>query len=387
MNGVPFVQGIKTKLDGLVHKVLGKDYIAWATAVQLAGRPHQEVLFPDGNTFMPLFGGGIVAVRQGKQVVYRPILGKNGSPIPVANITSRDVSDSINRCRSKAIAMVNGVGLSLFAGLGGRVAKFVNEVGVKPDTEDLSTVQPMVVKTEGKAPFIRWAAALAAMRLTDPDSYWEVEFSEYPDPDTGEIRKLPVFRSGQGWMVGVTVHWKGMTHTEWAAITGHAMVMTKNGEKRLDHQPLLNPDAPDWNKAVMRCLTKAIALLTGYGINIYAKEDIESLKAEVLQPKSKEQQPQDAQPTAQEAPEQPENPPQAVQETPPQSPISEQVEMVKRQILALKEVPPQERVGRLESARQFVKTTFKDEVALEVLNRAIEEVSKSLGETQMGGDV
>jgi hypothetical protein len=65
--------------------------------------------------------------------------------------------------------------------------------------------------------------------------------------------------------------------------------MTSKGMKKMDHQPLTKPTTHDWNSAVMRCMTRAVAVVTGYGLSVYAREDVESLlreppvKAETVQ--------------------------------------------------------------------------------------------------------
>ncbi|RME56525.1 DUF1071 domain-containing protein [Candidatus Parcubacteria bacterium] len=312
---------------------------------------------------------------------------------PVTTPTSRDIGDSINRCRAKAVAMVNGVGLSLYAGYGDNVVGFIKALGVKPDTEDLSSVQPLLSQKGGRyaKPYLSWAAALAAMRITDPDSYWELEYSEFTDPETGEIVKAPVFRAGSGWMVGVTIHWRGISHTEWLPVMGVREVMTKNGPKKLDHQPITDPNINEWNTAVMRCLAKGIAIATGYGISVYAKEDIESLKAEVIggpaqqQPKPVVESPVTTAPpeTVSSVQQEPAVEQAAVTQEPPQIPNSEQIEMVRKQILSLKEVPEEDRRNRLAMAVDFVERTFQaDQVALDILAQALEEVASTLPEAK-----
>jgi hypothetical protein len=83
-------------------------------------------------------------------------------------------------------------------------------------------------------------------------------------------------------MVGVKVTYRGVEYTEYLAIMGVLEVQTKKGPKKLDNQPLRNPTSHDWNRAVVRCLTKAIALATGYGLSVYAKEDLADLEMRFL---------------------------------------------------------------------------------------------------------
>ncbi len=289
-----FIEGIKTPIQGLVKyiknnegKVLS-EYIPWATALQLAGRPPQEVIQFDGLPYLPMLGGGVVAVKQGEQITWLPIMDSRYNPIPQEAITSRDISDSISRCRAKSVAINNGIGISLHAGWGENtiaLTKALGHSGVTPDAEELSEVQPLISHKNQHAPYIQWAVALAALKITDPDAWWEVKTHEFTSSRTGEMRKLPIFKAGHGYMVAVTIHWKGLEHTEWLAITGFAK--NKNG-KNQDHQPLHNPSVTDWNKSVMRCLAKGIAVLTGYGISVYAHEDApENLQREPVRKKGK----------------------------------------------------------------------------------------------------
>lgn len=280
MSSKTFIEGVKTPIKGLVTEADGLSYLPWATAVALAGRPEMVVEWPPHLSF---FGGAVVCVRQGAQKTFLPVLDGQNRPIPSDRVTSRDLSDTINRCRAKSAAMVNGVGLSLYAGYGEDVVGFLRALGVKPDS-DLSSVEPLTSTKGGKsgATYVDWASSLAAARITDPDFHWEVVFNDVPDPDTGEIRSLPFFPAPIGFLVAVSVTYKGMHHTEFLPIMGVTEVQTRNGLKKMDHQPLTQPNVFDWNRSVMRCLAKAIAVVSGYGLSVYAKEDVERLQVQPL---------------------------------------------------------------------------------------------------------
>lgn len=304
-----FIEGIKTPFAKSVstYQVNTKDgpkefgYLPWALALALADRPAQEVVEHEGAMFVPVFGGCVVGISQKigsagrEQVTWLPVLNGANQAMPEARVTSRDLGDTINRCRAKAAAMVNGVGLALYAKGEVNTVKFVKSLALMPDS-DLTQAAPVISSSEEKnGEFIDWPHAIAAARLTDPEFHWEVVFKDVVDKTTGVVGLRPYFRMGQGYGVAVRVTYKGCTHTELLPIMGFAEVVLKSGEKkRLDHQPLPNPDCHDWNRSVMRCLTKAISLASGYGLNVYAKADVTDLTVEPLQPKQ--------QPAAPEAP-------------------------------------------------------------------------------------
>lgn len=292
-----FTDGIKTPFGKSIKYITVQTkegekkfpYLHWALALALADRPSQEVVeTPEGAFVHPVFGGGVVGVRQLvadgiEQVTWLPILNGANQPTPEAKITSRDVSDTINRCRAKAAAMVNGVGLPLWADGLEDLVVFLSSLGVKPD-DDLGLVKPYVMTSPKKnGEFMDWPYPLAAARITDPKFHWEVVFRSVIDKTTGEVGMRPYFPMGNGWGVSVCVTYKGKKHTETLPIMGFLEVQTKNGPKMLDHQPLSTPKADDWNRTVMRCLTKAIAYQSGYGLSVYAKADnVEDLHVEPL---------------------------------------------------------------------------------------------------------
>ncbi|HEX7324475.1 MAG TPA: DUF1071 domain-containing protein [Rhodanobacteraceae bacterium] len=334
-----FIDGIRTPFKQYVRRREVKTkkgpvvthHIPWAAGIALADRPQQTILRPERSSFAwPVFGGLAVGVSQKvgehDQATWLPVLDGANRAIPAARATCRDISDTLQRCRAKAVAMVQGVALPLYAhgavtskqpnGFTRRepavytedVAAFLRHLRVKPDS-DLSTVDPVVNSEDEKnGDFIDWADALAAVRTTDPDFHWEVEFGEVIDTDTGEVGQRPYFQLGIGYAVAVDVTYKGIMHTELLPIMGFADTETKHGIKKLDFQPLVNPTAHDWNRSVMRCLTKAIAVVSGYGLGLYAKADTEVMHVEALTPRHKAEAPEQEVPKAETPAAAPEDP-------------------------------------------------------------------------------
>ena len=89
-----------------------------------------------------------------------------------------------------------------------------------------------------------------------------------------------------GWMVSVRVVYKGDEHTEWLPIM--TSFEPAQGDKE-GFQAMLEPTVADWNRAVMRCLAKAIAVASGYGLSIYADEVVSALHVLPLQSKKVKQ--------------------------------------------------------------------------------------------------
>lgn len=284
-----FLKNLSLDLSKFTKKVGDSEYLPWATSLNLACSPRlSSVRFGRGRPYLKLFGGVLVAVDQavegGEHVqrTYLPILDNRYAPVPVERVTSRDISDAVNRCRARSVATVSGIGLSLYSPCGADGAWFVEALKVTPDS-NLSEVDELRERKEIKdkqgnvksvQEYLGWHTALSAARITDPNFHWSILEFEEPDPATGELATIPACQvdTGKGWMVAVKVCWKGREHIEWLPIMGIAMVQTKNGIKPLDHQPIEDPNVMQWQQAVMRCLAKAIAICTGYGIKMYAGE-------------------------------------------------------------------------------------------------------------------
>lgn len=290
-----FIENAARNVSANVASVLGAKYLPWATAWTLAGRPGQTVaLTSNGQVIHEIFGGAVVAVDMalpsGKiQRTWLPVLNPKNQPIDYAGVTSRTAHDTVQRCRVKALATCHGVGMSLYVGFNGDGDQFVQAMNIGPDT-DLSKVQALASQKidpkTGKvlAIYLDWAVALAAARMTDPDFYWEV--GRHPNMITGETDAL-YLQVNNTFMVSVNLTYKGVTHTEYLPVMGTLPVQTSKGIKNMDYQPLVDPTASDWNRAVMRCLAKGIAVLTGYGLSLYANEDLTDLDGE--RPESEQQ--------------------------------------------------------------------------------------------------
>ena len=125
-------------------------------------------------------------------------------------------------------------------------------------------------KTENKngLTYLSWAWAWAEFKKVCPDATYEVvKFNGLPyayDPNTG-------------YMVYTTVTADGITHEMWLPVmdgNNKAMksepyiVKTKYKEIRVEAATMF-----DINKAIMRCLTKNLAMF-GLGLYIYAGEDL-----------------------------------------------------------------------------------------------------------------
>lgn len=271
-----------------VKQADGASYIPWATQLALAGRPTIQIVQVRGSgPVREIFGGGVVAADQltegGKRVqrTWLPVQGFKSEAVPFSEIHGRHLGDAISRVRARSIATVTGLGISLYTPCGGDGTHYVDVLGVLPDCNDLTKISPLIdEKRDDKtgrvvSRYLGWFNALAAARITDPDFCWEVLDFPHINRDTGEVIDLPAQKCpGVGWMVAVRVTWRDIEHTEWLPVMGFGRVATRNGDKNLDHQPLPQPDANDWHKAVMRCLAKAIAIATGYGLEMYA-DDVE----------------------------------------------------------------------------------------------------------------
>ena len=116
--------------------------------------------------------------------------------------------------------------------------------------------------------YLSWAWAWAEVKKKYPDANYEIE----------KFNGLPyVFDELTGYMVYTKVTIEGVTHEMWLPImnsNNKAMkatpykYTTKSGERTVEAATMF-----DVNKAIMRCLTKNLAMF-GLGLYIYAGEDI-----------------------------------------------------------------------------------------------------------------
>ena len=134
----------------------------------------------------------------------------------------------------------------------------------------------------GKAlTYLSWTWAWAEVKKRYPDANYEIE----------KFNGLPyVFDELTGYIVYTKVTIEGITHEMWLPVMdskNKAMkavpytYQTKKGEKTVEAATMF-----DVNKAIMRCLTKNLAMF-GLGLYIYAGEDLpeaekEEAKADAL---------------------------------------------------------------------------------------------------------
>jgi len=236
----------------------GLSYIAAATAMRLAGRPEVRFVDFDGKPYLEMLGGSVVAVDlqvpgiDKTQRMWLPVMDQDNNPLLLKNTKVTDINNSRQRCLVKAIAATHGHGMSLYVNCDGDGAKAVKMLGVNPDS-DLEEVTPIIsTLKEGGAPFIEWGIGLSACRITDPTFHWGVE----------TYAGLPFREVLGGLMVDVVTVYEGMSQV----LSLPVMDST--------HNPISADKATpsDWNKAVMRALTKCISFNTGYGIGVYADE-------------------------------------------------------------------------------------------------------------------
>ena len=116
--------------------------------------------------------------------------------------------------------------------------------------------------------YLSWCYAWAEVKKRYPDANYEIE----------KFNGLPyVFDELTGYMVYTKVTIEGVTHEMWLPVMdskNKAMkatpykYQTKKGEKTVEAATMF-----DVNKAIMRCLTKNLAMF-GLGLYIYAGEDL-----------------------------------------------------------------------------------------------------------------
>jgi len=117
--------------------------------------------------------------------------------------------------------------------------------------------------------YLSWAWAWAEVKKRYPDATYTIWKDE---------KNLPfVYDANTGYMVYTTVTIEGITHEMWLPVLGTMNkalkaepynVRTRRGDMRIEAATMF-----DINKAIMRCLTKNLAMF-GLGLYIYAKEDL-----------------------------------------------------------------------------------------------------------------
>lgn len=250
-----------------VVDVGGLAYVSWANMLRGAEMPEHRCLTFAGKPGLKVFGGIVVAVDMAtetgnRQITWLPVLDEENVAISAAAAQGGTLSllqSAIARCRAKAVAMVTGYGLSLYAGYGRDGETFFNDMGiVRGGVLTMADVKPLAeTKGAGGPEYLRWASAIAAARIKDPSFTWEVNFYE----DSKGVSQ-PYMEAGNGYFVSVTTMYCAKSHTEILPVMDV-----------WSYDPLENPTAADWNRAVMRCLAKAIATQTGYGISLYTQDE------------------------------------------------------------------------------------------------------------------
>lgn len=282
-----FLENLGADVRSMAKRVQKAAYLPWALTLEMAGFPQlQTVMFEDEGCMSlvrNVFGGAVVAIeyevgKGRKQRVYLPVLDTAGAPISVDAADGRDLTDTINRCRARTVAMTHGVGLTLWSDLEGDGPEYVKALGVQTDTDlravaelrDVKEIRDRNGTIKRTQSYLGWHAALAAAKITDPEFYWEVVECQTVD-ENGVQGTYPFAKvRGKGWVVGVRVVWKNIEHVEWLPIMGVEQVSTRNGPKAMEHQSINEVNAFQWHSACMRCLAKAIAMCTGYGYRAYA---------------------------------------------------------------------------------------------------------------------
>lgn len=244
--------------DTEIAKKSGLSYLSAATAMRLAGRPQVGFVDFDGKPQLDCLNGALVAVdlvlpgTEVSQRMWLPVMDQDNRAIEAGKMNLCDINNSRQRALVKAIAAVFGDGMSLYLACDGDGAKAEKLLNVDPDT-DLAEVKPVVATLkEGGAPYIEWGIAVAACRITDPSFQWSVVMWE----------GKPYREVLGGIMVDVETVYRGKAQVLSLPIMDAAF----------NSIPAAKATVFDWNKTVMRALTKCIAFNTGYGLGVYADE-------------------------------------------------------------------------------------------------------------------
>lgn len=267
-----FVDGIRKPYSHLISKSEdGFSYLPWMAAMALAERPVVEVVHDvSGRPFHVPFQShreAMVLVQSGYQSVMMPVRDAAGNTLRADAMNALHVNNAISRATAKLCAIAHGVALGLWLDGTETPSGFLAELGVKPDSV-LHEVAPLARTTGNGYRYIPWPAAWAAARIASP----LVAFSIDPVP-------VPV---NDTWMVKVELHDDRVeSHTLLYPILGE--MIDESGKAVL--MPLVDPDVNDMNRAVMRAVTRGVAMRTGYGLSVYADEDLEAINVKPIQRK------------------------------------------------------------------------------------------------------
>ena len=145
------------------------------------------------------------------------------------------------------------------------VFKNLNSVDVREHTE-----------TKNGLSYLSWAWAWAETKKRYPDANYTIGMDEIGEPY--------IYDENLGYMVFTSVTIEGLTHEMWLPVMDSANNAMKDKQYEIEtkHRTVVVKPATmfDINRAIMRCLTKNLAMF-GLGLYIYAGEDLpESVKEE-----------------------------------------------------------------------------------------------------------
>jgi len=224
-----------------------------------------------GDAAIDAYIGRFVVVRHGRQEVIMPVLNQ-GEINELPNVS--DVNTAIARAHAKACAIQNGIGIGLWLDGAGAPAKVLRELGVGPGS-DLSKIAPITNKTGAGFTYVPWAAAWIAAKIVHPGLWFRAEHKAMRIGNTyGVVVHLGAESNGPDFGIS--------ERTFFYPVMGQAT--DENGVAGM--MALVNPDVRDFNRTVARCVARAIALTTGYGISVYADESISSLHVDLIKRKS-----------------------------------------------------------------------------------------------------
>ena len=132
-----------------------------------------------------------------------------------------------------------------------------------------------------KLTYLSWAWAWAEVKQRFPDASYEIiKFNGLPY----------VFDEKTGYMVYTTVTIEGITHEMWLPVMdgNNRAMLDRPYEIKTQYKTFTVQPATmfDVNKAIMRCLTKNLAMF-GLGLYIYAGEDLPTNDDEEVKPAPK----------------------------------------------------------------------------------------------------
>lgn len=241
----------------------GLSYLSAATAVMRAHRPEFQFVDFDGKPYLTMLGGAVVAVDIATsatpvQRMWLPVMDAQNYAVPFASMTVTDINSARQRALVKAIACSYGVGMSLYMGYDGDGLQASQALGVTPDSY-LAQVTPVVaVLRKSKARYVEWGVAIAAAKITDPAFHWNVVLWD----------GLPYRKVLGGLVVDVETTYRDKTLCMSLPVLDAAF-------KPISEQ---KATVMDWNKTVMRALTKCLAFNAGYGLSVYAGEEFDDVK-------------------------------------------------------------------------------------------------------------